>query len=79
MLDAVIPQFPQSAYVHIGGDEAWGMPDEAHAAFVERAAALVRARGKRVVGWQEIARAAISSDDVVQYWLEPRQLDVARR
>ena len=75
VLDAVIPQFPQSAYVHIGGDEAWGMPDEAHAAFVERAAELVRARGKKVVGWQEIARAAISSDDVVQYWLEPRQLD----
>jgi hexosaminidase len=28
-----------------------------------------------VVGWQEIARASISSDDVVQYWLEPRQLE----
>ncbi|MEV0801602.1 family 20 glycosylhydrolase [Kribbella sp. NPDC050281] len=76
VLDGVIPQFPQSAYVHIGGDEAWGMADEAHAAFVERTAALVRARGKRVVGWQEIARASISSDDVVQYWLEPRQLDL---
>lgn len=75
VLDGVIPQFPQSAYVHIGGDEAWGMPDEAHAAFVERAAALVRDRGKRVVGWQEIARASISSDDVVQYWLEPQQLE----
>jgi hexosaminidase len=75
VLDAVIPQFPQSAYVHIGGDEAWGMPDEAHAEFVERTAALVRDRGKRVVGWQEIARAAITSDEVVQYWLEPRQVD----
>ncbi|MEV5964005.1 family 20 glycosylhydrolase [Kribbella sp. NPDC051952] len=75
VLDGVIPQFPQSAYVHIGGDEAWGMADEAHAAFVERCAELVRDRGKLVVGWQEIARAAISSDDVVQYWLEPRQID----
>jgi hexosaminidase len=70
VLDAVIPQFPQSAYIHIGGDEAWGMSDEAHAAFVERAAALVRARGKRVVGWQETARATVSPDDVVQYWLD---------
>jgi hexosaminidase len=69
VLDAVIPQFPQSAYVHIGGDEAWGMSDEDHAAFVDRAAALVRARGKRVVGWQEIARAAIGPDDVAQYWI----------
>ncbi|MFF0343900.1 family 20 glycosylhydrolase [Kribbella sp. NPDC004875] len=69
VLDAVVAQFPQSAYVHIGGDEAWGMSDEDHAAFVEKASALVRARGKRVVGWQEIARSAISSDDVVQYWI----------
>jgi hexosaminidase len=69
VLDGVIPQFPQSAYVHIGGDEAWGMSDEDHASFVEKAAALVRARGKRVVGWQEIARASIDSDDVVQYWI----------
>ncbi|WUJ71875.1 beta-N-acetylhexosaminidase [Kribbella soli] len=70
VLDAVIPQFPQSAYVHIGGDETWGMADEDHAAFVEKAAALVRARGKKVVGWQEIARADLDSADVVQYWLD---------
>jgi hexosaminidase len=75
VLDAVIPQFPHSAYVHIGGDEAWGMSDEAHAAFVERAAALVRARGKRVIGWQEIARASIGSDDVVQYWLDVHDVE----
>ncbi|HEY4569139.1 MAG TPA: family 20 glycosylhydrolase [Kribbella sp.] len=70
VLDAVIPQFPQSAYVHIGGDEAWGMSDEDHASFVEQAAALVRARGKKVLGWQEIARAKLDSADVVQYWLD---------
>src|SRR5690606_4729196 len=69
VLDAVVPQFPQSAYVHIGGDETWGMPDEDHAAFVDKAAALVRARGKRVVGWQEIARANLGPDDVAQYWI----------
>jgi hexosaminidase len=56
--------------VHIGGDETWGMADEDHAAFVEKAAALVRARGKRVVGWQEIARAKLGAEDVVQYWLD---------
>ncbi|TCO34155.1 hexosaminidase [Kribbella steppae] len=77
VLDAVIPQFPQSAYVHIGADETWGMSDEAHASFVEQAAALVRARGKRVVGWQEVARAAISSDDVVQYWMDVAEAESA--
>lgn len=70
VLDAVIPQFPRSAYVHIGGDETWSMADEDHAAFVDKASALVRARGKRVVGWQEIARAKLAPEDVVQYWLD---------
>ncbi|GAA1158394.1 family 20 glycosylhydrolase [Kribbella jejuensis] len=70
VLDAVIPQFPGSAYVHIGGDETWGMSDEDHAAFVEKASGLVRERGKRVVGWQEIARAKLDPNDLVQYWLD---------
>ncbi|TCC17507.1 hypothetical protein E0H58_37740 [Kribbella speibonae] len=70
VLDAVIPQFPQSAYVHIGGDETWGMSDEDHVTFVEKAAGLVRDRGKKVVGWQEIARATLGSEDVVQFWLD---------
>ncbi|HEY3559263.1 MAG TPA: family 20 glycosylhydrolase [Kribbella sp.] len=70
VLDAVIPQFPRSAYVHIGGDETWSMAEEDHAAFVERTSALVRARGKKVVGWQEIARAKLGTEDVVQYWLD---------
>jgi hexosaminidase len=70
VLDAVISQFPRSGYVHIGGDETWGMSDEDHVAFVEKAAALVRARGKKVVGWQEIARADLEPADVVQYWLD---------
>ena len=70
VLDAVIPQFPQSACLHVGGDEAFGMADEAHAAFVERAVALVRARGRLALGWQEVARASISSEEIVQYWMD---------
>lgn len=73
VLDAVIPQFPQSAYVHIGGDEAFGMDGNEHAAFVERVLELVRARGRRAVGWQEIARATINEDDLVQYWMDPAE------
>lgn len=75
VLDAVIPQFPQSAYLHVGGDEAFGMADDAHAAFVERAIELVRRRGRRTVGWQEIARATLSPDDVVQYWMDTRDTE----
>lgn len=73
VLDAVIPQFPHSAYVHVGGDEAFGMPVAEHAAFMEHAIGLVRARGRRVVGWQETARGSLSPDEVVQYWMDPRE------
>ncbi|MFF1822282.1 family 20 glycosylhydrolase [Kribbella sp. NPDC058245] len=75
VMDAVIPQFPRSAYLHIGGDEAWGMSDDAHAAFVRRAAELVRERGKQVVGWQEIARADVDPADLTQYWLDVQDID----
>ncbi|MEZ3161837.1 family 20 glycosylhydrolase [Microbacterium sp. BWT-B31] len=75
VLDAVLPQFPQSAYVHIGGDEAFGMDHDEHAAFVERAIALVRDRGRRVVGWQEIARADLDADMIVQHWIDIRAAD----
>lgn len=71
----VIPQFPQSAYVHIGGDEAFGMSDEAHAAFVVKVVMVVRNHGKRVIGWQEVARAALSPEEVVQYWMDARDTE----
>ncbi len=69
VVDAVVTQFPQSAYVHLGGDEPFGMKDEDHASFVEQAIQVVRQRGRKVIGWQEIARAAIDEDTVVQYWM----------
>lgn len=71
VFDALVDQFPQTAYLHIGGDETFGMPDAAHAAFVERAGTLVRARGRRLLVWQEAARAHVGPGAVVQYWMEP--------
>ncbi|MBS1908140.1 MAG: family 20 glycosylhydrolase [Actinobacteria bacterium] len=76
VLDAVIAQFPHSAYVHVGGDEAFGMKDDAHAAFVEQVTALVHARGRLAIGWQEIARASLRKGDVVQYWIDTRENEV---
>lgn len=63
-------RFPTSAFIHLGGDEAFGMTDEAHARFVDRAAATVKDRGRRVIGWQEISRANIGSGDIMQYWID---------
>ena len=75
VLDGVIPQFPNAAYIHVGGDEAFGMPVEEHAAFMERATQMVRDRGRLAVVWQEAARGNLSSKDVVQYWMDARDTE----
>ncbi|WP_263731826.1 beta-N-acetylhexosaminidase [Cellulomonas sp. SG140] len=55
-------------YVHIGGDEVQGMAPDEYATLVGTAAAAVRAAGKQVVGWQEIATTPLEPGTVVQYW-----------
>ena len=58
-------------FLHIGGDEAFGMPDEAYSAFVDAIRAMVKGAGKRVIGWQEITRAGTDGSDVMQFWFAP--------
>jgi hexosaminidase len=59
-------------FVHLGADEPFGMPVQAYRRFVRDAHALLRSRGKRVVAWQEAARAdCLDNDDVLQYWIGP--------
>ncbi|MEU4769800.1 family 20 glycosylhydrolase [Actinosynnema sp. NPDC023794] len=59
-------------FVHLGADEPFGMPVQAYRRFVRDAHALLRSRGKRVVAWQEAARAdCLDGDDVLQYWIGP--------
>ncbi len=55
-------------YVHIGGDEVLTMEHDEYARLVAQAAAAVRAAGKEVVGWQEIATTPLEPGTVVQYW-----------
>lgn len=62
-------------YLHIGGDEAFGMPDADHALFVNKATAIVRALGKEPIGWQEIVRADAEPGAMIQYWIEGSSLD----
>lgn len=59
-----------SSFVHIGGDEPFGMPDDAFTDAVAIAVDAAHASGKRVIAWQEAARAGAFGDgDVVQYWI----------
>lgn len=55
-------------YVHIGGDEVLTMEHDEYARLVGAAAQAVRAAGKKVVGWQEIATTPLEPGTVVQYW-----------
>ncbi|QTE31590.1 family 20 glycosylhydrolase [Pengzhenrongella sicca] len=55
-------------YVHLGGDEIATMPPDEYAWFVRTAHDILRAAGKRVVGWQEIAAVPLGPGSVVQYW-----------
>jgi len=58
-------------YVHIGGDEVLTMGADEYATLVGAASAAVRAAGKKVVGWQEIAHTTVEPGTVIQYW-DPR-------
>ena len=44
------------------------MPDELYSSYVQRVRYLVRSIGKRPLGWQELARAGLGPDDIIQYW-----------
>jgi hexosaminidase len=57
-------------YLHIGGDEAFGMDDEAHARFVSRVARSVQSLGKTAVGWQEASRGDVGRDQILQHWID---------
>jgi hexosaminidase len=67
VLAGVAAIFP-GPYIHIGGDEPYGMPHDLYASYVEQARRLVRSVGRRPLGWQESARARLGPDDIIQYW-----------
>jgi len=46
-------------YIDIGGDEAFGVSDEAYDAFMARAAAIVRAHGKQPMAWEDAAAGGL--------------------
>jgi hypothetical protein len=47
-------------YLHVGGDEPRGMPDDLYVSYIERLRRLVRSLGRRPLGWQETARAGLA-------------------
>ncbi|HEX6471704.1 MAG TPA: beta-N-acetylhexosaminidase [Streptosporangiaceae bacterium] len=55
-------------YIHIGGDEAHSTAHDDYVTFIDRVRDIVARHGKTMVGWKEIADAAIAPGSVAQFW-----------
>jgi hexosaminidase len=55
-------------YIHIGGDEAAATSPAGYVRFVERVQRIVAAHDKRMVGWEEIAKARLERSSIAQHW-----------
>ena len=55
-------------YFHIGGDEAHSTPDADYIYFVKRVQDIVHDHGKICIGWEEVAKAELLPDTIVQFW-----------
>lgn len=55
-------------YIHLGGDEVEALTPAEYARFIERVQGIVARHGKRMVGWEEVAKAALHPTTLVQQW-----------
>lgn len=60
-------------FVHIGGDEVFGMPHDEYDRIISTLINKVHQRGKKVIAWQEACRAQVPAD-VYQYWMTDRDI-----
>ncbi len=55
-------------YFHVGGDEVKTLTPAQYVQFIERVQQIVQSHGKQMVGWDEIAPAALLPTTIVQHW-----------
>jgi hexosaminidase len=55
-------------YLHIGGDEAHVTRKEDYINFINQFSDIVKANGKQMIGWEEIAQANIDGNSIAQHW-----------
>jgi hexosaminidase len=67
VLAEVTELFPATP-IHIGGDEVAGASAALQAAFTQRIARNLAARGRRIIGWDEILRPGLRQDAIVMSW-----------
>lgn len=56
------------SYIHIGGDEAHVTKKKDYIAFINQFKDIVKANGKKMIGWEEIAQANVDSTVIAQHW-----------
>lgn len=52
LLDEMIELFPSSPYLHIGGDEAYGVPVELQRSLINQLHAHLKSKGKKTIVWE---------------------------
>lgn len=52
LVDELLEVFRATPYFHMGGDEAYGVPQEVQRAFINRVNAAVKKRGRRLIVWE---------------------------
>ncbi|MDN3670046.1 beta-N-acetylhexosaminidase [Echinicola jeungdonensis] len=58
-------------YIHIGGDEAHATELGDYILFIEQVQDAVNSYGKNMIGWDEVAQAALRPESLVQFWSNP--------
>lgn len=65
-----VAKLTRGSFIHIGGDESFGMDDAAHGLFVSEVVAFLREMGRTAIGWQETSRAEIGPSEIIQHWID---------
>jgi len=52
LIDEMLAVFKSTPYIHVGGDEAYGVPKETQWDFINRLNEFVKSRGKRTLVWE---------------------------
>ncbi|QLG46336.1 beta-N-acetylhexosaminidase [Costertonia aggregata] len=72
-----ISELTPGPYFHIGGDESHVTKKKDYIYFVEKVEKIVHKYGKRMIGWDEVATANISSSSISQFWASKENADMA--
>jgi hexosaminidase len=55
-------------YIHIGGDEAYGVPVDQYIRFIDSVQTILQKYGKQMSGWADIAQSHLLPTSLAQHW-----------